>query len=332
MKKVIYFILLTLVLASCGVDSNHFKIEGRFLNLNQGEFYVYSPDGGLDGVDTIKIEGGRFAYEIPCEKEATLMLVFPNFSEQPIFANPGESVDIKADASHLKELEATGTKDNELMNDFRKQIASASPPEMVKYAGMFIKDHPESPVSVYLVRKYFIASTTPDYKQAMTYIDLMMKRQTRNGYLTRMYERVKYMEKATVGGRIPSFSGYATNGQSVSDNTVSGASLAVISVWASWSFESMDMQRQLKDLQHKSHGRLKVVSICVDGTKDDCKETMDRDSISWPNVCDGLMLEGPIMKSLGLFYVPDNIILQNGRIIARGLGVQQLRTKLESMI
>ena len=99
--------------------------------------------------------------------------------------------------SHLKELEATGTKDNELMNDFRKQIASASPPEMVKYAGMFIKDHPESPVSVYLVRKYFIASTTPDYKQAMTYIDLMMKHQTRNGYLTRMYERVKYMEKAT---------------------------------------------------------------------------------------------------------------------------------------
>ena len=49
--------------------------------------------------------------------------------------------------------------------------------------------------------------------------------------------------------------------------------------------------------------------------------------ISWPNVCDELMLEGPVMKSLGLFYVPDNIILQNGRIIARGLGVQQLRTK-----
>ena len=92
------------------------------------------------------------------------------------------------------------------------------------------------------------------------------------------------------------------------------------------------MQRQLKDLQHKSHGRLKVVSICVDGTKDDCREAMERDSISWPNVCDELMLEGPAMKSLGLFYVPDNIILQNGRIIARGLGVQQLRTKLESMI
>ena len=48
------------------------------------------------------------------------MLVFPNFSEQPIFAKPGETVDIKADTSHLKELEATGTKDNELMNDFRK--------------------------------------------------------------------------------------------------------------------------------------------------------------------------------------------------------------------
>ena len=28
-------------LASCGTDGNHFKIDGRLLNLNQGEFYVY---------------------------------------------------------------------------------------------------------------------------------------------------------------------------------------------------------------------------------------------------------------------------------------------------
>ena len=77
-------LLLTLVLVSCGTDSHHFEIDGRLINLNQGEFYVYSPDGGINGIDTIKVEGGRFAYEIACEQPCVLVIVFPNFSQQPV--------------------------------------------------------------------------------------------------------------------------------------------------------------------------------------------------------------------------------------------------------
>ena len=103
-------------MVSCGTDKRHFKIDGRLLNLNQGEFYVYSPDGSLGGVDTIKVQAGRFTYKVECQKEMTLMIVFPNFTEQPVFAAPGKSVDIKGDASHLKEMTVKGTKANELMN------------------------------------------------------------------------------------------------------------------------------------------------------------------------------------------------------------------------
>ncbi len=127
MKRFTY-ILLTLVLVSCGTRHGQFKIEGRFLNLNQGEFYVYSPDGLIKGIDTIKVDGGHFTYQTACQEEGVLMLVFPNFSEQPIFAESGSSVNIKADASHLKELTVEGTKNNELMTTFRQQIVKSSPP------------------------------------------------------------------------------------------------------------------------------------------------------------------------------------------------------------
>ena len=43
--------------------------------MNQGEFYVYSPDGAITGIDTIKVQGGRFAYEIPCEDKGTIVIV-----------------------------------------------------------------------------------------------------------------------------------------------------------------------------------------------------------------------------------------------------------------
>ena len=91
MRKTIIATLLALIMVSCGTDKRHFKIDGRLLNLNQGEFYVYSPDGSLGGVDTIKVQAGRFTYKVECQKEMTLMIVFPNFTEQPVFAAPGKT-------------------------------------------------------------------------------------------------------------------------------------------------------------------------------------------------------------------------------------------------
>ena len=144
MKKLTSLLLLTLVSVPCGTSSDRFKIEGRFLNLNQGELYVYSNDGGISGVDTIKVNGGRFTYETACTRPSVLMLVFPNFSEQPVFAEPGKSVSISADASHLKQMEVKGTKDNELMTQFRERCLQATPPETKKYAEEFISDKPDS--------------------------------------------------------------------------------------------------------------------------------------------------------------------------------------------
>ena len=133
-----------LLLTACGTDGGHFKIEGRLLHINGGEFYVYSPDGDLNAIDTIKVQAGRFSYEMPCTRPQTLMIVFPNYTEQPVFAQPGKSVDIEGEASHLKEMKVTGTKDNELMNGFRKQVASCSPQEAKSKAEAFIKEHPAS--------------------------------------------------------------------------------------------------------------------------------------------------------------------------------------------
>ncbi|MCH4148602.1 MAG: DUF4369 domain-containing protein [Prevotella sp.] len=331
MKKIAYLILLTLVVASCGTDRHHFKLEGSLLHINQGEFYIYSTDGSINGIDTIKVQGGRLAFEMACERPTTLILVFPNFSEQPIFAEPGSSVKLKADASHLKEMEVTGTDENKLMNQFRKQVVDASPPETVKFAAQFIKDHPESAVSVYLVRKYFITAPQPDYKQAFQLIRIMQKQQPKNGTLNRLALQLKALSTLVTGARLPAFTAYDVRGNRLS-NAVLNAPIAVVSVWASWSFDSQNFQRALKPLIRKSHGRLKALSICVDPSKKDCQEALKRDSLSWPTICDGQMLETPILKTLGLYSVPDNILLQNGKIIARGLNAIELQNRLEKMI
>lgn len=328
-KHITYLILLTLVLVSCGVDGKHFKLEGRFLHLNQGEFYVYSTDGVLDGIDTIKIEGGRFAYEIPCDEEGTLVMVFPNFSEQPVFTQPGKTVEIKADASHLKELEAEGTDNNKLMTAFRKQVSNMSPQQTVDAATEFVKHNPKSDVSAWLIRKYFILAPKPDYAKAKQLLDLMIAEQPKNGKLVNLQQQLIGLT-ATAGKSLPIFTATDINGNKVTQANLTQSPNAVVFLWASWNYESTDMQRQLKRLKAAKGNGLSVIGVCIDPSKSEMQQSLRQDSISWPTINDGMMFDTKIAKQLGLSQVPANILLKNGKIVGRNLRMNELKEKIEN--
>lgn len=324
MKRIVLFLLLVLMLISCGTRSGHFKMEGRFLHMNQGELYVYSPDGGIDGLDTIKIEAGRFAYEIPCSKPATLVIIFPNYSVQPIFAESGGSVEVKADASHLKEMEVKGTDDNELMTKFRKQIANSSPPDELKYALQFIKDHPESTVSVYLLNRYLIQTETPDYKQAANLLKILLKEQPGNVTLGRLQRQISGLGTLRVGDKLPNFTAKDINGKLINNATLANQTI-IISTWAAWSYESLDFQRALNDAVKA--GKIAALGISVDANPKDVRQALKNDDITFPNVCDGKMLSTPLLKTFGLTTVPDNIVVRNGKIIERGITANTVRQR-----
>ena len=316
-------------MVSCGVDGKHYKLEGRFLHLNQGEFYVYSTDGILDGIDTIKIEGGRFAYEIPCDEEGTLVMVFPNFSEQPIFTQPGKTVEIKADASHLKELEAEGTDNNKLMTAFRKQVSNMSPQQAVDAAEEFVKHNPKSDVSAWLIRKYFILAPKPDYAKAKQLLDLMIAEQPKNGKLVNLQQQLIGLA-ATAGKSLPIFTATDINGNKVTQANLTQSPNAVVFLWASWNYESTDMQRQLKRLKAAKGNGLSIIGVCIDPSKSEMQQSLRRDSISWPTINDGMMFDTKIAKQLGLSQVPANILLKNGKIVGRNLRMNELKEKIEN--
>jgi hypothetical protein len=299
-------------------------MEGRFLHMNQGELYVYSPDGGIDGLDTIKIEAGRFAYEIPCSKPATLVIIFPNYSVQPIFAESGGSVEVKADASHLKEMEVKGTDDNELMTKFRKQIANSSPPDELKYAIQFIKDHPESTVSVYLLNRYLIQTETPDYKQAANLLKILLKEQPGNVTLGRLQRQISGLGTLRVGDKLPNFTAKDVNGKLINNATLANQTI-IISTWAAWSYESLDFQRALNDAVKA--GKIAALGISVDANPKEVRQALKNDDITFPNVCDGKMLSTPLLKTFGLTTVPDNIVVRNGKIIERGITANTVRQR-----
>lgn len=331
MTRFIECLLFTLVLISCGTDSDHFKIEGRFRNLNQGEFYIYSPDGGISKLDTVKVQDGEFAFETPLQKKATFIMVFPNFSEQAIFGEPGKTAKVSGDASHLKEMEVSGNEDNKLMTDFRKSTLNNSDDQIRSNIANFVKDHPESIVGIYLVSKYFIRTANPNYNKALALLEILANNQKDNGYLINLKDNIFSLTK-TSGSKLPAFSAFSTSGNRISNSSIN-SEVTVINVWASWNNESMGIQRQLQSLKRQYGGKLGLIGINIDASKKLCTDAMRNDSIKWDNVCDEQMWESPLLKALGIGGIPDNIIIgRSGKIIARSLNGGDLENKLRTIL
>ena len=332
-RKALPFYLFAFFLLSCGPDKGTFRMEGEFKGFNQGEFYVYSPDGGIRKLDTIGVKGGRFTYQVPIDSTATFVLVFPNYSEIPVLGASGATVEIEGDASHLKEIEVKGTKENEQMTAFRLKVSEMTPPETIKEAASFIKEQPTSLASIYLLNKYFIQTPTADYKQAYELVQAIQKAKPESKRMATLAKQLEGMKAMNSNGTLPKFTGIDIKGKPISSGDLY-AKVNVITTWATWNYESQNIQRQLKRLEkEKGVSQLKIVSVCLDANAKECRKLMDRDSITWSNVCDGRMWETPMLTKLGLTKVPDNIITNSqGKIIAHSLSAHEMNKKIEELL
>ncbi len=326
------FAIGCLLLGSCGPEGNKFRLSGRLRNINQGDFLVYSPDGGLVGVDTIKVRNGRFSYEKEVRNEVTLMIVFPNFSEQAVFATPGEEVEIKGDATHLREMTIKGTDENDELTKLRMRINKLTPPEVPSAIAEFIEENPTSIVSIYLLDKYFVSAKEPDYVEGLRLATVMLKADPDNGNLRKLKKKLEGLKSSRLQTSLPSFSATDIKGRKINNALMKGK-VGVITTWASWNYPSMDIQRKLRKLQRKNPNTLSLVSISLDGAKKEMRQRVDRDTLDWAVIWDGQLFQTPLVQQLGLYVVPAMVVVnKQGKIVARDLEPNKVEQEIEKLL
>jgi peroxiredoxin len=325
------FYLFNFLLLSCGSNHETFILDGTFKGFNQGELYIYGING-THRLDTISVMKGRFHYEVTLENPVTFSLVFPNFSELPVFGEPRAEVEIEGDASHLKETRVSGTDINKQMTEFRLRTSGMTPPEVIQTAETFIRENPASPIALYLLNKHFTQTTNTDRKKAVALISEMEKAQPDEPSLKGLKEKIKSLDILKDGIKIPAFTAKDINGKTVSSSDLT-APVNIIYVWAKWNYESMNMQRQLTFFQKQNKDMVKVLGISLDPDVKMCRQAAEQDSVKWSTVCDGKMWETPLLRQLGLWYIPDNIITDSqGKIIAHTLHTNELQNKASELI
>ena len=102
------------------------------------------------------------------------------------------------------------------MTAFRKQVSGLSPQQTIAAAAAFAQKNADSEAALWIVRKYFVATPSPDYAQARKLLATLHDRQPRNGNVARLAQQVNALAATVSGAKLPKFSCTDTSGNTVS--------------------------------------------------------------------------------------------------------------------
>ena len=162
-------------------------------------------------------------------------------------------------------------------------------------------------------------------------LKLIAEAQPQNGYIKRQLQQLQAMGTSlTVGSPVPAVNAVATDGTRINKAWLTEKPVTVVCVWATSNYTSQSMLRQATEKAIMQEGNMRVLSICLDPSPKDAVTTLKQQGITQcTTVCDGQMLQSPLFRALGLYDLPDNLIIRNGRIAAMHVTSDQFIKALE---
>lgn len=319
-------------LAACGLPKDRVRIEGKFNHISQAEFYVYSEDGAIDGMDTVRIEDGEFTYERHLTDTAVLTLLYPNFSEMYVVAVPGATIKMEGDAGRLGEMAVSGTHDNEELTNFRLQQLHKPDGDIRLAAAEYIRSHSASQAAVVLFKQYFAKDKQADATTSLSLLETLRKARPNDLSVTSMSSMLAPLLRNSVGRKMKPFKAKDLNGKTIDSDSYRGKPL-LIAFWASWNSDCLVWLDLLRRYEKLYGDKMSFLHISLDADIERCRSQVETDTLRSPVVCDGGAFASPLISQLGVRYLPDVMIVDaSGTIVARNLQENELRDAIEKAV
>lgn len=333
MKNSLFFIFSLLIFISCNSHPDQVRITGDFANLEQAQFYIYSPTGAIDRLDTIKIEGGEFEYTAKIDGDHIFRLLYPNFSELTIFAKPGDEIEIEGDAQNLSDVNVDGSDDNEIYTEFREDITDLTPVRTLDIAHMYILKYSKQAVSKYLFQTYFLQADNLEKDIITNIYDSLCRANPDDLELSKLSRRVKAYGLLRDGQPLPDFkletrtSAFSgEEGCTITRKEFKGEFL-LITFWASWKSGSQSAlyrtRRFRREMKEKGVD-VNAISYSLDANPKELKRIEQADSIDYHSYCDFQTINSPLFQKWGISDLPFFILVgPDQKVIAAGTDWQR---------
>ena len=287
-------------------------------------------DDPVSHIDTIYHEKGLFTYTLNPDTLQLFRLVADSGIVIPVFANKSWRVSLKGT---FLEPDIQGDGPNNDYHLFLQSIKGLSKDEATVKAEEFIRSHPDSYASAYLLEMYFVQVPQPDYNKISDLIDPL------DGKVkdTRIVSAVMKTLKSDAKDRkefVSVLSQKDRNGKAYSWTTKSPFTLTLVNVWASWDKASVDDRKALKKmLKEFKPEDFRILNVSLDYSRKDWEKACVDDTLQWIEMCDFKGWDNTFIKQLDVKSLPANFLVNKSRkILATDLHGNELKNKVLRLI
>lgn len=326
--------LFLFMAGSCQRSTKVFTLEGNLKNVTGKELYLLGTQKPFDRIDTIRLEKEKFTYEAETDTLLPLTLLFNQGETLPLFVDKGLKITIEGDALQPDSIRITGGEANEELNQFKMRIRNIRDSvSLLAEADSFIRSHPFSQVSVYLLDNYFVQTPQPDLKRMNGLIESMSGMLHDHPLILSLQKKLDDALKADTGRYVSSFRIKNLKGENLTSYHFRDKAL-VFSFWATWNEPSLKMQEGLKALRKKLKKEdIEFVYFALDMDKKRWQDTIRNDTLSGEHACDGEGWESPVVKQFGIEKLPTVVVLTPQRkIVTKSADIRELTHRIEALL
>ncbi|MFA6832108.1 MAG: DUF4369 domain-containing protein [Bacteroidaceae bacterium] len=306
----LWIVVLLFTLSSCHHrGSRRVQIKGMITGL--GNDTVYLVRNKLDSllIDTLFVSSASFRKEINVDSFDQGYLLIPNLVSFPLYISGQSKINIKGNIDSIWNLTVTGSLKNKELKFFMDSIASFDLVAKRRAVNDYVQSSPDDPISMFLLKHYFLEDQTPPFKKISEVIGDMGGKLRDDLFISNLSDIAKKAQNLEVGDYAPSFSAIDTAKVRQSRYTFNHK-VVLLHFWASWKPDTIYLNH-LRKLYEKyppmtskevdkinfklpSYARnikalppdLAIVGLSLDVDTLEWQQAVTRDSVPWTQLCD----------------------------------------------